>query len=136
MPLDAPTTRTLWFSKETDINPCYRSVRGAEERDDRLHARGFEAVLIHARYVAQLDAHEPSAFGLASDGRHRHGAAHGEVDARDGNREGPRVADGDARAIRDGGGNGSIIGRNTFQRPKADALKMLDKIISIYLGKE
>jgi len=42
----------------------------------------------------------------------------------------------DARAIRDGGGNGSIIGRNTFQRPKADALKMLDKIINIYLGKE
>src|SRR3546814_8858774 len=24
----------------------------------------------------------------------------------------------DARAIRDGGGNGSIIGRNTFQRPR------------------
>jgi fructose-bisphosphate aldolase, class I len=42
----------------------------------------------------------------------------------------------DARAIRDGGGNGSIIGRNTFQRPKADALAMLDKIINIYLGKE
>ncbi|MEX6723576.1 class I fructose-bisphosphate aldolase [Parapedomonas caeni] len=41
----------------------------------------------------------------------------------------------DARAIRDGGGNGSIIGRNTFQRPKADALAMLDKIVNIYLGK-
>ena len=35
-------------------------------------------------------------------------------------------------SIRDGGGNGSIIGRNTFQRPRADALKMLDYIASIY----
>jgi len=38
----------------------------------------------------------------------------------------------EARAIRDGGGNGSIIGRNTFQRPKADALKLLASIIAIY----
>jgi class I fructose-bisphosphate aldolase len=38
----------------------------------------------------------------------------------------------DVRAIRDGGGNGSIIGRNTFQRPKAEALAMLDEIIKIY----
>jgi hypothetical protein len=28
----------------------------------------------------------------------------------------------EVRAIRDGGGNGSIIGRNTFQRPRAEAL--------------
>ncbi len=42
----------------------------------------------------------------------------------------------DARAIRDGGGNGSIIGRNTFQRPKDEALAMLGKIVNIYLGKE
>ncbi len=35
-------------------------------------------------------------------------------------------------AIRDGGGFGSIIGRNTFQRPKKEALEMLDKIINIY----
>lgn len=41
----------------------------------------------------------------------------------------------DARAIRDGGGNGSIIGRNTFQRPREDALKMLNTIIDIYKGK-
>ena len=39
------------------------------------------------------------------------------------------------RQIRDGGGSGSIIGRNTFQRPKEDALKMLDTIIKIYQGK-
>lgn len=39
------------------------------------------------------------------------------------------------RQIRDGGGNGSIIGRNTFQRPRKEALAMLDKIINIYLGK-
>jgi class I fructose-bisphosphate aldolase len=42
----------------------------------------------------------------------------------------------EARAIRDGGGNGSIIGRNTFQRPRAEALAMLDQIIKIYLGQD
>ena len=41
----------------------------------------------------------------------------------------------EARAIRDGGGNGSIIGRNTFQRPREDALAMLGQIIRIYQGK-
>lgn len=35
-------------------------------------------------------------------------------------------------AIRDGGGFGSIIGRNTFQRKKNDALKFLDQILKIY----
>jgi fructose-bisphosphate aldolase, class I len=38
----------------------------------------------------------------------------------------------DCRQIKAGGGFGSIIGRNTFQRPKADALKMLDEIMKIY----
>ncbi|MBB3910410.1 class I fructose-bisphosphate aldolase [Sphingomonas desiccabilis] len=42
----------------------------------------------------------------------------------------------DARDIRDGGGNGSIIGRNTFQRPRDEALAMLDKIIGIYQGQD
>jgi class I fructose-bisphosphate aldolase len=37
-----------------------------------------------------------------------------------------------ARGIHQGGGNGSIIGRNTFQRPKADALKLLSDIIEVY----
>ena len=41
----------------------------------------------------------------------------------------------DARAIRDGGGNGSIIGRNSFQRSREDALEMLNKLVDIYLGK-
>ena len=41
----------------------------------------------------------------------------------------------DARAIRDGGGNGSIIGRNSFQRSREDALAMLGKLVDIYLGK-
>jgi fructose-bisphosphate aldolase, class I len=35
-------------------------------------------------------------------------------------------------AIRDGGGFGSIIGRNSFQRKREQALQFLDKIISIY----
>jgi class I fructose-bisphosphate aldolase len=42
----------------------------------------------------------------------------------------------EVRAVRDGGGNGSIIGRNTFQRKKDDALSMLDKIIKIHQGKD
>ncbi len=42
----------------------------------------------------------------------------------------------EVRGIRDGGGNGSIIGRNTFQRPKAEALKLLADIIEIYKGKK
>jgi class I fructose-bisphosphate aldolase len=42
----------------------------------------------------------------------------------------------DARAIRDGGGNGSIIGRNSFQRSREDALAMLGKLIDIYKGRE
>lgn len=51
------------------------------------------------------------------------GAAKGEKDILD-----------EARAIRDGGGNGSIIGRNTFQRPRDEALKLLDGIIKVYRG--
>jgi class I fructose-bisphosphate aldolase len=40
----------------------------------------------------------------------------------------------DARAIRDGGGHGSIIGRNSFQRPRAEALEMFDTMIKIFKG--
>ena len=39
------------------------------------------------------------------------------------------------KGLRDGGASGSIIGRNTFQRPKDQALDMLGKVIDIYLGK-
>lgn len=39
------------------------------------------------------------------------------------------------RQIRDGGATGSIIGRNTFQRPRDEALSLLDSIIKIYQGK-
>jgi class I fructose-bisphosphate aldolase len=39
------------------------------------------------------------------------------------------------RQIYQGGANGSIIGRNTFQRPRDEALKMLENITNIYLGK-
>ena len=41
-----------------------------------------------------------------------------------------------ARAIRDGGGNGSIIGRNTFQRPREEALELLAALVRIYRGEE
>jgi len=40
----------------------------------------------------------------------------------------------EARAIRAGGGFGSIIGRNSFQRDRASALKLLDNMIRIYKG--
>jgi class I fructose-bisphosphate aldolase len=40
----------------------------------------------------------------------------------------------EARAIRDGGGFGSIIGRNSFQRKRADAVKLLRSIMSVYSG--
>src|SRR5689334_4235452 len=40
----------------------------------------------------------------------------------------------EVRAIRDGGGFGSIIGRNSFQRKKPDALKFLGTIMGIYAG--
>jgi class I fructose-bisphosphate aldolase len=36
------------------------------------------------------------------------------------------------QGIADGGGFGSIIGRNSFQRPKADAIKLLGQIQDIY----
>jgi class I fructose-bisphosphate aldolase len=38
------------------------------------------------------------------------------------------------RAIRDGGGFGSIIGRNSFQRKRTDAVKFLSTVIGIYAG--
>jgi len=42
----------------------------------------------------------------------------------------------EVKAIRDGGGNGSIIGRNTFQRPRGEALKLLEQVIDIYRGRD
>ncbi len=49
---------------------------------------------------------------------------------------GPREADeevfAEVCAIRDGGGFGSIIGRNSFQRPRAEALRFLQTIMKIY----
>jgi fructose-bisphosphate aldolase, class I len=39
------------------------------------------------------------------------------------------------RGIRDGGGFGSIMGRNAFQRPKDEALKLLRDVMGIYQGK-
>lgn len=41
----------------------------------------------------------------------------------------------EVRAIHAGGGNGSIVGRNAFQRPKAEALKLLSDIIDVYKSK-
>lgn len=39
------------------------------------------------------------------------------------------------RQLRDGGANGSIIGRNSFQRSREDALELLSNVIKIYQDK-
>jgi class I fructose-bisphosphate aldolase len=49
-------------------------------------------------------------------------------------KEDDRVILDEARAIRDGGGFGSIIGRNSFQRPRAQALALLTAMMQIYAG--
>ena len=38
------------------------------------------------------------------------------------------------RAVRDGGGFGTIIGRNSFQRRRSDAIDLLTRIMKIYAG--
>ena len=38
------------------------------------------------------------------------------------------------RGLYAGGANGSIIGRNTFQRPRAEALDLLGRIVAIFQG--
>ncbi|HEU4382787.1 MAG TPA: class I fructose-bisphosphate aldolase [Anaeromyxobacteraceae bacterium] len=40
----------------------------------------------------------------------------------------------EVRGIKEGGGFGSIMGRNAFQRPKAEALKLLDEVMKIYVS--
>lgn len=42
----------------------------------------------------------------------------------------------EVRGIRDGGGFGSIIGRNSFQRTKPAALEFLGTVMKIYAGEE
>ena len=39
------------------------------------------------------------------------------------------------RGIAEGGGFGSIIGRNSFQRPKREAVEFLGQVMDIYAGK-
>lgn len=38
----------------------------------------------------------------------------------------------DALAIHQGGGDGSIMGRNLFQRPRAEAMELIKKLVSVY----
>lgn len=40
----------------------------------------------------------------------------------------------EVRAIKEGGGFGSIMGRNSFQRPKAEALRLLRRVMDVYTG--
>lgn len=49
-----------------------------------------------------------------------------------GGKKGENAVFEDAEAIKAGGGNGSIIGRNSFQRDKKDGVALLNKIMDIY----
>ena len=40
----------------------------------------------------------------------------------------------EVKGIKEGGGFGSIMGRNAFQRPRADALKLLADVMAVYAG--
>lgn len=51
-----------------------------------------------------------------------------------GSKQGDEPFFNDIRAIRDGGGFGSIIGRNSFQRPRDEAIKFLHSVMDIYSG--
>lgn len=42
----------------------------------------------------------------------------------------------EVREIHEGGAHGSIVGRNAFQRPRREALNLLDRIIAIHLGED
>lgn len=52
-----------------------------------------------------------------------------------GNAKGENDIYNEIREIYKGGAHGSIIGRNVFQRPRNEALAVLDKVIQIYQGK-
>ena len=51
-----------------------------------------------------------------------------------GSKQGDEPFFNDIRGIRDGGGFGSIIGRNSFQRPRDTAIKFLHTVMDIYSG--
>jgi class I fructose-bisphosphate aldolase len=44
----------------------------------------------------------------------------------------PAAVIAEIKQLRDGGAFGSIMGRNAFQRPKADALKLLKDVMAVY----
>ena len=41
----------------------------------------------------------------------------------------------DVRGLRNGGAFGSIMGRNSFQRPHAEGVKLLQDVMDIFAGK-
>lgn len=51
-----------------------------------------------------------------------------------GSKTSPEAFFDDIRGIRDGGGFGSIIGRNTFQRPWDESLEFIRTVMDIYAG--
>ena len=121
---------------------------------------GIDVVAYAAQIAAQLGAHVikvklPSAHIEQAEAKKAYESAHVPIDsladrvrhvvqsAFNGRRivifsGGAKAADenvfDEARAIRDGGGFGSIIGRNSFQRPREQAVKFLETVIGIYAG--
>ena len=97
-----------------------------------LVAQPIYGAISYRRYVARIAAGEPAdrirhVVQSAFDGRRIvifSGGAKGEDQ---------KIFD-EARAIRDGGGFGSIIGRNSFQRQKPEALAFLSTVMKIYSG--
>jgi len=95
-----------------EVEPSPADIR-REERDDQAGAGDPELVVVQSAFDGRR-------IVIFSGGAREDEAAIFE-----------RV-----RAIRDGGGFGSIIGRNSFQRPRAEALAFLGHVMAIYAGSE
>ncbi len=121
---------------------------------------GIDVVAYAAQIAAQLGAHiikvkPPTAYIEQAEAKKAYAAARVPVEsladrirhvvqsAFDGKRivifSGGATKDDDGllneiRGIHAGGGFGSIVGRNSFQRPRQQAIEMLGKIMSIYAG--
>jgi class I fructose-bisphosphate aldolase len=94
------------------------------------HLEMAAAKEVYARYkipIATLPERVRHVVQSAFDGRRVVIFSGGEA------KDDPAILD-EVRAIRDGGGFGSIMGRNSFQREKPRALKLLSDVMKIYRG--
>ena len=116
-----PAVQILVAAADCEIDPGDTEI-------DRQRAGGMGEIPQHQRTL-----------GLRRTGGRRH-VVHSAFDGRrvvifsGGAKSDEKSFFEEVRAIRDGGGFGSIIGRNSFQRPKADAIKFLQTVMGIYAG--